>query len=107
MGILISPTSISVSTRFLTNQVPIVACDSFNYFIPLGTRRPEVTEEGWDLTSPERKEASDPGCPGDRLEPVEERDPRGTECQEKMPEDERGMRGLQQDRNALRSVNEG
>lgn len=67
----------------------------------------EVTEEGWDLTSPERKEASDPGCPGDRLEPVEDRDPRGTGCQEKRPEDERGMRGLQRDRNVLGSVNGG
>ena len=79
------PTSVSVCNCSLTNQAPIVACDPFNHLILLGTRRPEATQEGWDLTSPERKEASDPGCPGDRLEPVEERDPRGTRYQEKGP----------------------
>lgn len=55
----------------------------------------EVTEEGWDLTSPEGKEASDPGGPGDGLEPVEERDPRAPGCQEKRPKDEKGIRELE------------
>ena len=54
----------------------------------------EVTEVGWDqrLTDPERKETSDPGCPGDGLELVEEKSPQRDQCQEKRPEDEGGMR---------------
>ena len=49
---------------------------------------------GWDqrLTDPERKETSDPGCPGDGLELVEEKSPQRDQCQEKRPEDEGGMR---------------
>lgn len=54
----------------------------------------EVTG-GLGSEKPRRKGSLRPGGSGDGLEPVEERDPRGTGCQEKRPEDEKGLRELE------------
>ena len=90
MFILISPSSISVSTPFLATHVPIVACDSFNYFLPPGTPDLEVTQEGWDLISPEGKDTSDLGGQGMGLSLWSRETPEGPGVKRKGPRMRKG-----------------